>query len=96
MTTFGQDLIESASEALGIAEGKRAPAGIFPASDIDVAAVRKRLGLSQREFSSRYGLSLAVVRDWEQHRVRPDQAARTLLRVIDRNPDAVSDVLAGD
>lgn len=96
MTTFGRDLIESASEALDIAEGKRAPAGIYPGNDIDVAAVRKRLGLSQREFSSRYGLSLAVVRDWEQHRVRPDQAARTLLRVIDRNPDAVSAALSGD
>ncbi|MFY7960151.1 MAG: helix-turn-helix domain-containing protein [Elsteraceae bacterium] len=96
MTSFGRDLVESASEALDIAEGKRAPAGIYPANDIDVAAVRKRLGLSQREFSSRYGLSLAVVRDWEQHRVRPDQAARTLLRVIDHNPDAVSNALASE
>ena len=58
MTTLGQDLIESAAEALEIAQGIRTPSAIYPATDIDVAAIRKRLGVSQREFAARYGLSL--------------------------------------
>ncbi len=94
MTILGQDLIESALEALEIAKGKRAPAAIYQAVDVDVAAIRKRLGVSQREFSIRFGLNISVVRDWEQKRVRPDQAARTLLRVIDRNPEAVVKALS--
>ncbi|HNR29886.1 MAG TPA: helix-turn-helix domain-containing protein [Candidatus Hydrogenedentes bacterium] len=48
----------------------------------DVRAIRKRLKLTQREFARRFHLTLAVVRDWEQRRSTPDQAARAFLRVI--------------
>ena len=89
MTKFGRDLIESAREALAITKGEAAPARVFSPAPIDVAAIRKRLGLSQQEFARRFGLSVAMVRDWEQKRRNPDRAARTLLLVIDRNPKAV-------
>src|SRR6266567_6726753 len=59
----------------------------------DVKAIRERLRLSQRQFAEMFGLSLSVVRDWEQRRFIPDQAARTLLKVIDRNPEAVKQAL---
>ena len=61
--------------------------------DVDVRAIRHRRGLSQNEFSARFGFSLAAVREWEQGRRRPEQAARTLLLVIDRNPEMVSTIL---
>jgi putative transcriptional regulator len=60
----------------------------------DVKAIRERLRLSQKQFAEIFGLSLSVVRDWEQRRFIPDQAARTLLKVIDRNPEAVKQALA--
>jgi putative transcriptional regulator len=60
----------------------------------DVKAIRERLRLSQKQFAAMFGLSLSVVRDWEQRRFTPDQAARTLLKVIDRNPEAVKQALA--
>lgn len=57
-----------------------------PVSDnhdaIDVAALRKALGLSQREFAHTFDISLGNVRDWEQGRSRPGRLARTLLRSI--------------
>lgn len=59
----------------------------------NVKAIRERLRLSQRQFAEMFGLSLSVVRDWEQGRFIPDQAARTLLKVIDRNPEAVRQAL---
>jgi putative transcriptional regulator len=34
------------------------------------------------------------VRDWEQHRRQPEQAARVLLLVIAHNPTAVTEALA--
>ena len=46
----------------------------------DTKAIRKALSLTQREFATTFQLSLATVRDWEQGRYQPDQAARTLLR----------------
>jgi putative transcriptional regulator len=94
MTGFGKDLMESAHEALAIARGDAAPARVVRPASIDVAKIRKRLGLSQQKFAERFGLSAALVRDWEQKRRNPDQAARTLLAVISRNPEAVAQALA--
>ena len=51
-----------------------------------VKAIREKLGMTQREFARAYHLSLATVRDWEQGRYLPDQAARTLLKLIARKP----------
>ena len=54
-----------------------------------VRRLRRRAGLSQAEFACRIGLSVATVRGWEQGRLVPQGAARALLRVIDRVPEAV-------
>ena len=59
----------------------------------DTKAIRQALSLTQREFATTFQLSLATVRDWEQGRYQPDQAARTLLRVIARDPKAVKRAL---
>lgn len=94
MSKFGQELLESARQALAIAEGRAEPAGAFRAEPADVAAIRKRLNLSQTEFANRFKLSLATVRDWEQKRRTPDRIASNLLRVIDRAPEIVEKALA--
>ncbi len=54
-----------------------------------VRRVRRRAGLSQAEFARRIGISVATVRGWEQGKLAPQGAARALLRVIDRVPEAV-------
>ncbi len=91
--TFGKELIESAEEALRIAGGEAEPAAIYIPESINVAAIRKGLKLSQTAFAERYGLLPATVRDWEQDRRKPDRAATVLLRVIEREPDAVARAL---
>lgn len=95
MSKFGQDLIQSASEALAIARGEAEPARTFSAESPNVAAIRKRLGLSQGRFAKKFGLSAATVRDWEQGRRQPDAPARNLLRVIDYAPETVERALTG-
>lgn len=55
----------------------------------DVAALRRRLKLSQAEFANRFGFSVATVRNWEQSRVLADGPARILLAVIANEPQAV-------
>ena len=59
----------------------------------DVRAIRQKLNLTQQDFAETFHLSLATVRDWEQARTQPDQAARTLLRVIEKDPEAVQRAL---
>jgi putative transcriptional regulator len=55
--------------------------------------VRQALGLSQEGFAARFRIPVGTLRDWEQGRVEPDQAARAYLMVIARIPDAVSKAL---
>lgn len=59
----------------------------------NVRSIREGLGLSQPGFAKRFRLSLATIRDWEQGRYQPDQAARTLLRLIAREPVLVERAL---
>ena len=61
---------------------------------VDVALVRKRLGVSQGVFARMFRLSVGTIRDWEQGRSQPVGPARVLLQVIDREPQAVERALA--
>jgi putative transcriptional regulator len=63
--------------------------------NIDVRKIRARLGLSQEAFAERYGFALSAVRDWEQGRRRPERSARILLKIVEREPEAVTRALAG-
>ena len=59
----------------------------------DIIRMRKRLGLSQAAFARRFQLNLRTLQDWEQGRRAPEEIARAYLRVIERNPNAVSAAL---
>jgi putative transcriptional regulator len=50
--------------------------------------VRKRLGLSQAEFSHRIDVSLDTIRNWEQGKRCPTGAAKALLKILDKAPEA--------
>ncbi len=51
------------------------------------ARVRKKMGLSQLEFSKKIGVSLETIRNWEQGKRAPTGAARALLKILDRSPE---------
>lgn len=50
--------------------------------------VRRRLGFSQAEFAERIDVSLDTIRNWEQGKRSPTGAAKALLKVLDRAPEA--------
>jgi putative transcriptional regulator len=58
-----------------------------------VKVMRRALHLTQEEFAARFRIPLGTLRDWEQGKTEPDQAARAYLTVIARNPKAVIDAL---
>jgi putative transcriptional regulator len=55
----------------------------------EVRRLRRRLGMTQEAFAETFHLALGTVRDWEQGRSLPDGPSRVLLRVIEREPEAV-------
>ena len=62
---------------------------------VDVKAIRRKLGLSQSEFSSQFGFSVRTLQDWELGRSTPPSAVRAYLMVIDRRPGDVVKALLG-
>ena len=58
----------------------------------DVAQTRAKTGLSQARFAQLLGVSVRTLQDWEQGRRAPSGAARTLLTIAAKNPQALIDV----
>lgn len=56
--------------------------------DLDVAAIRAKLGLTQEQFAQLCGVSVATLRNWEQGRRRPTGPSRALLNLVDLEPQA--------
>ncbi|MCR4377790.1 MAG: hypothetical protein NUV50_06825 [Rhodospirillales bacterium] len=61
----------------------------------DARRIRHTLNLTQEAFARAFHIPIGTLRDWEQHRAKPDQAARNLLKVIAAAPETVKDALAG-
>lgn len=49
--------------------------------------IRKRMGLTQLEFSRRIDVPLETIRNWEQGKREPTGPARALLKILDKNPE---------
>jgi putative transcriptional regulator len=95
MSKLGKKLIAAAHEGIAIARGEADPATyrIHVPAEIDIKAMRRRLGMTQESFALRYGFTIARVRDWEQNRSAPDPAVRAYLKVIEKEPEAVERAL---
>jgi len=57
-----------------------------------VATIRERTGLSQGQLAALLGVSVRTLQEWEQGRRAPSGAARTLLLVAAKNPQALLEV----
>lgn len=61
---------------------------------VDVKAIRSKMGMSQQQFAETFGLSVSDLRSWEQQSRAPRGPAHTLLKIIDREPEAVRRALS--
>ncbi len=95
MSKIGQSMIRGLEQALAIANGtaKKGTYVVHIPPEIDIKAIRGRLGLTQQEFAERFDFNINTLRHWEQGRRVPDGTARAYLRVIDREPRAVEKAL---
>jgi len=86
-------IAEGLTEALAIAKGERKPAKLHIPPELDVGAIRAKIGLSQDDFATAFGFTVNQIRDWEQVRSRPLGGVRAYLMIIDRDPKRVLNML---
>ncbi len=91
MSTFGNDLIQSLTEATAHAKGQ-GPAIVH--EPIDPREVREQAALTQAQMAPLMGMSLSGYRKWEQGQRHVSGPAAMLLRVIEKEPDAVRRALS--
>jgi putative transcriptional regulator len=92
----GSRILQGAKEALAFARGEAdvKKYRVHVPAEINVRTIRRRLKLTQDEFSRRFGIPHGTLRDWEQGRRRPEGPARAFLLVIQHEPKAVERALA--
>ncbi len=95
MSEAFESIRKGLEEAIDFAKGGCPQAVIHDMSPLDVRAVRARIGLSQTEFASAFGISVSTLRHWERGDRTPRGPALVLLNVVAREPEMVMRVLAG-
>ncbi len=97
MNRIFDDIMEGAEATLAYVEGKEVDVVVHQVEvpeRIDIAAIRKRLKISQTKFAEAYGFDVATLRNWEQNRRIPPRHVRAYLKVIDKQPGAVHTALS--
>ena len=94
--SLGARMVEGMEQAVAIMRGEAHPSTyrVHIPADIDTRAIRAKLKLTQKQFSERFHIPLATLRDWEQGRRVPDAPAKALIQAIREEPAAVRRALA--
>ena len=88
-----QKLKKSVETMGAILRGDAVPDRRTLQTSIDVKALRERTGLTQANFSTMIGVSIKTLQNWEQGRREPEGPAKALLRVVEKEPQAVLNAL---
>lgn len=84
---------QALEEAIEFSDGKPGKAVIHEFTPLDVKAVRAKVGMSQSEFASAFGISVSTLRHWERGDRSPHGPALVLLNVVAKDPQAVFNAL---
>lgn len=80
------ELMSSVQEMDTIVKGHKKASRTFEYPEPEVKAIRERMGFSQGKFAMILGVSKRTVENWEQGRRNPTGAARSLLRIVEADP----------
>jgi putative transcriptional regulator len=90
------DSIKAGSEETAALSKSEPPKAVVHAlSPSDVKNIRAKMGMSQTEFASAFGISVSTLRHWERGDRAPQGPALVLLNVLEKEPQAVLKALAG-
>ena len=83
LNEFEKDLLESVKQA------KRGEGRVTKLAVTAATEARMKVGVSQSAFAQLLGVSVRTLQEWEQGRREPSGAAKTLLRIALRSPEAI-------
>ncbi len=89
MTERFESIKKGAQEAIKWKKGKKTAARARRYTAMDVAGIRKKTKMTQREFSESFSIPLLTLRQWEQGKRVPQGTAQTLLKIIDTDAESV-------
>lgn len=87
------ELTASLKEGGQILRGEKKALRAIPFDRLDIKHIRAKYNLTQEQFAIMLGISVRTLRNWEQGRRVPEGPAMVLLRVADKNPKVILDVI---
>lgn len=94
MTNAFSSIKQGLTEAVEPSKGKSSKAVVHEFSPLDVKKIRTKVGMSQNEFASAFGISVSTLRHWERGDRTPQGPALVLLNVVAKEPELVLRALA--
>jgi|TARA_R100000027_G_scaffold40181_1_gene29804 putative transcriptional regulator len=94
MSSAFASIKQGLDEALEYSKGKIEKAVVHEFGPVEVKQVRAKLGMSQNEFASAFGISVSTLRHWERGDRAPHGPALVLLNVVSKEPKAVLKALS--
>lgn len=89
MASAYESIAQGLQEAIELNQGHKVTARTYRPEPVNVAEIRKNLGMTQMEFASKFCISVATLRHWERGDRTPHGPALALLHVVSKEPQAV-------
>jgi putative transcriptional regulator len=86
--SLGHELVKAVKEALSSKER-----GKTVRPKIDIISIRKKLKMTQIQFSRQYHIKLETLRNWEQEKRIPDTTSLAYLTCITKRPKLIREIL---
>lgn len=91
-TTFQPLPDGSVRRTVTLADGVIQSTEILSGAKWQLLAARMQSGLSQSEFARATGISVRTLQEWEQGRKSPSGAAQSLLKLLSRHPQLITEL----
>lgn len=86
---IGREILQGICDIKAGRTGRR-----FTIESYALVRAREKTSLTQAEFAKLLGVSVRTLQDWEQGRREPNAAARTLIKVAEKHPKVLRDLVA--
>src|SRR4249920_1684207 len=86
---FGREFVDGIRDIKVGRAGRRFTVESFP-----IVRAREKSGLSQSQFAALLVFSVRTLQVWEQRRLEPSAAAKTLIKVAEINPGILKKIAA--
>lgn len=92
MSELYEEIMAGLQEALEIEKGLKKPAHVVKLPD-NPKNVRKKLKLSQSQFSRFLGIKTDTLRNWEYGRRKMPETARRLMFIAEKHPEIILEMV---